>query len=170
MSFLSASLKVVLFFALGTARGMCIASITSTSTDNLLTRLEANAQVEETVISDGAPVATTTAAGGANVAGEGVVIPFAPASGGLVQASTVYASPSSSVPGAGPSITPAPPMVAGSSPSSPTVNPNPDCQQCSLYFEYVNAYYWPTENTNNTACLAGVTDQPQTTLPPGLTP
>jgi len=54
-------------------------------------------------------------------------------------------------------------------PPSPA-NPNPDCQQCSIYFQYINAYYWPTENTNNTACLSGVTDPPTTALPSGLTP
>ena len=162
MSFLYASLKAILFSALCATMGTCIASATSTLTDNLLKRLEANAQAAETVVSNGAIVATTTETGGASIAAEGIVIPFVPASGGLVKASTVYESASSSVAGAAPPVTPAP--------ASSAANPNPDCQQCSLYFEYVNAYYWPTENTNNTACLAGVTDQPQSTLPPGLTP
>lgn len=55
-------------------------------------------------------------------------------------------------------------------PPPTTMNPNPNCQQCSIYFQYINAYYWPTDNTNNTACLSGVTEQPSTALPSGLTP
>lgn len=69
-------------------------------------------------------------------------------------------------------VQPAAASTITSPPSHPPSHgpPNPDCQQCSIYFQYINAYYWPTENTNNTACLSGVTDPPTTALPSGLTP
>ena len=62
-------------------------------------------------------------------------------------------------------ITPAP----GIAPSS-TVPAVPGCNQCSIYFQYVSAYYWPTPNTNNTACLAGVTEEANGPVPTDLYP
>ena len=84
-----------------------------------------------------------------------VVIPFVAADGGLVQASTMIVPPSS--------ITPAP----GATTAAPM---DPSCSQCSIYFQYVSAYYWPTPNTNNTACLSGVTGEVNGPIPTGLTP
>lgn len=104
----------------------------------------------------GEAVNTVAAAGGVDPA-SGVVIPFVAATGGLAQESTV------GVPPAG--ITPTP----GAVPSS--VGPiDPSCNQCSIFFQYVSAYYWPTGNTNNTACLAGVTEAANGPIPTDLVP
>lgn len=64
-------------------------------------------------------------------------------------------------------ITPAPNVL----PSSTTDSGAPGCDdKCSIYFQYVSAYFWPTENTNNTACLAGVTAEANGPIPTDLTP
>ena len=116
-----------------------------------------------TVFSDGhgaglGVVETTVAAtDGVDDPSSGVVIPFVAATGGLVQASTVGVPPST--------ITAAPDALP--SEAGPV---DPSCNQCSIFFKYVSAYYWPTENTNNTACLAGVTEEANGPIPTGLTP
>lgn len=107
-----------------------------------------------TVVSKGNAVATTTGSGGAQPANDGIVIPFVNPAGGPILVSTVHPS----------TITPPPSKEASNPPS------DPNCQQCSIYFEYINVYYWPTGNTHNTACLSGVTDKPITALPSGLKP
>ena len=98
---------------------------------------------------------TVAATEGVNTAPGDIIIPFVPADGGLVQAQTVAAAPSM--------ITPAPDGagIAGVDPS---------CNQCSIYFQYVSVYYWPTPNSNNTACLAGVTAEVNGPVPTDLTP
>ena len=105
----------------------------------------------------GAAMSTIAATDGVDPAAGEIVVPFLPADGALVQASTV-AAPSSM-------ITPAPGTdgagVAGLDPS---------CNQCSIYFQYVSAYYWPTPNTNNTACLSGVTGEVNGPVPTDLNP
>ena len=103
----------------------------------------------------GAAVSTVAATDGVDPEAGAIIVPFAPADGGLVQVSTVAADPSL--------ITPAPDGagVAGVDPS---------CNQCSIYFQYVSAYYWPTPNSNNTACLSGVTEQVNGPVPTDLVP
>lgn len=105
----------------------------------------------------GNAVSTVAATDGVDPAAGAIVVPFVPADGGLVQASTVAADPSM--------ITPAPDAEGAG-----VAGVDPSCNQCSIYFQYVNAYYWPTPNTNNTACLSGVTEQANAPIPTGLTP
>ena len=115
-----------------------------------------------TVFTDGhgeglGAIASTMAAneGVTEQAGE-VVVPIAAQAGGPVGVTTV---------GVPANITPAPSL----SPSG-TAPLAGDCDQCSIYFQYINAYFWPTENTNNTACLAGVTEEANGPIPTNLTP
>ena len=109
----------------------------------------------------GDAVSTVAATDGVDPAAGAIVIPFAPEDGGLVQASTVAADPSM--------ITPAP-DAGGAADGTGVAGTDPSCNQCSIYFQYVSAYYWPTPNTNNTACLSGVTEQANGPIPTGLTP
>ena len=68
-------------------------------------------------------------------------------------------------------VTAAPPIAgSGGGDTAPITNGPQDCSHCSMYFQYINLYFWPTANTNNTACLSGVTDPPATALPDGVTP
>lgn len=103
----------------------------------------------------GAAMSTVAATNGVDSAANGVVIPFVAATGGLVQAYTVGVAPSM--------ITPAPEVAAAS-----VGFVDPSCSQCSIYFQYVSAYFWPTPNTNNTACLAGVTEEANGPIPTDL--
>ena len=84
------------------------------------------------------------------------VATIAPVDGGVVAPTTV---------GIPPDITPAPNL-----PPSSSVPVAPGCDQCSIYFQYVSAYYWPTPNSNNTACLAGVTEEANGPMPTDLYP
>ena len=84
------------------------------------------------------------------------VATIAPVDGGVVAPTTV---------GIPPDITPAPSL-----PPSSSVAIAPGCDQCSIYFQYVSAYYWPTPNSNNTACLAGVTEEANGPMPTDLYP
>lgn len=44
-----------------------------------------------------------------------------------------------------------------------------DCSRCSIYFQYVNVYYWPAASSN-TDCLSIVSSHTQTPMPLGYTP
>ena len=101
----------------------------------------------------GAAMSTVAASDGVDPEAGDIVVPFVPADGGLVQAATVAAE--------GSMITAAPDAGGAGDPS---------CSQCSIYFQYVSAYYWPTPNTNNTACLSAVTEEVNGPIPTGLTP
>ena len=105
--------------------------------------------------SQGVPQTTVAATEGVNdVAGE-LIFPFAQADGGLLRASTLAAAPSL--------ITPAPD-------GSGVAGVDPSCNQCSIYFQYVSVYYWPTPNSNNSACLSGVTEEVNGPVPTDLVP
>lgn len=74
--------------------------------------------------------------------------------------------PNPAVPGA-PGSTQASPDAAAPVPTGGgVVN---DCSRCSIFFQYVNVYYWPAASSN-TDCLSIVSSQPQTAMPPGYTP
>ena len=105
----------------------------------------------------GAVMSTVAATDGVDPAAGAIVIPFAAADGALVQASTIAATASM--------ITPAP-----GTDGAGVFGLDPSCNQCSIYFQYVSAYYWPTPNTNNTACLSGVTGEVNGAVPTGLNP
>ncbi|KAL8789926.1 MAG: hypothetical protein Q9195_006587 [Heterodermia aff. obscurata] len=104
----------------------------------------------------GAAMSTVAATDGVDPEAGAIVVPFVPADGALVQVSTV--APDSM-------ITPAPDAEGAG-----VAGVDPSCNQCSIYFQYVSAYYWPTPNTNNTACLSGVTGVVNGPVPTGLTP
>ena len=101
----------------------------------------------------GAAMSTVVATDGVDPGANDIIIPFVPADGGLVQAATVAAEASM--------ITAAPDAKGAGDPS---------CNQCSIYFQYVSVYYWPTPNSNNTACLSGVTAEVNGPVPTDLTP
>ena len=132
-----------------------------------LALLQADVVVTEvqvvTVYADGqgaglGAVQTTIAAteGVTEMAGD-FTVPIAPNDGGVVEAATV-ALPAD--------ITPAPEVA----PSSTAPGDSGCDDSCSIYFQYVSAYFWPTENTNNTACLASVTAEANGPIPSDLTP
>ena len=96
------------------------------------------------------------ATGGVSPQAADRIATIAPVDGGVDAPATV---------GVPPGITPAPSFVPAS-----TAPVAPGCDQCSIYFQYVSAYYWPTENSNNTACLAGVTEDANGPMPTDLYP
>ena len=60
--------------------------------------------------------------------------------------------------------------IAASVPAAASASsPASGCSQCSIFFEYVEVYYWPT-GTANTDCLSAVSSQPIATMPPDLNP
>ena len=95
-----------------------------------------------------------------------IVVPIAPEGANVIQQATTEFN-------AATMIASAPPPQSGAGVAGPVdgAPSQPDCNaQCSLFFQSIDVYFWETSNSNNTACLSGVTDAPKTGPPPDLNP
>lgn len=124
------------------------------------------AQDPVTVIDNGAPAGTTALPNAIPQADSGYAIPIAPPGGGPIQ--EIVTTPAATLPPTQASQGGV--FAEGAAPAPDAVAAGQDCSgQCSLFFQFIDLFYWPTENTNNTACLAGVTDSPPA-MPTDLNP